>query len=104
MEMIYYVCVSRLHKTISYRIQTVCRPRRNTIGAYLWLAWRYIQLLTDNRCTTPETSITKPIDQPRGCNVSNSCERKNKPLLTPLVASKMTLWDTYVISKSYAYG
>ena len=35
MEMIYYGGVSRLHKTISYRIQTVCRPRRNTIGAYL---------------------------------------------------------------------
>lgn len=91
MEMIYYVCDSRLHKTISYRIQTVCRPRRNTIGAYLWLAWRCIQSLTDNRCTTPEIPITKPMRGNGHRSVSNLREHKNKPLLTPLVASKMTL-------------
>lgn len=54
MEMIYYVLDSRLHKMEKYQTQTVCRPMRYTIGAYLWLAWRCIQSLTDNRCTTPE--------------------------------------------------
>lgn len=54
MEMIYYVLDSRLHKMEKYQTQTVYRPMRYTIGAYLWLAWRCIQSLTDNRCITPE--------------------------------------------------
>lgn len=54
MEMIYYVLDSRLHKMKKYQTQTVFRPMRYTIGAYLWLAWRCIQSLIDNRCTTPE--------------------------------------------------
>lgn len=54
MEMIYYVLDSRLHKMKKYQTQTVYRLMRYTIGAYLWLAWRWIQSLTDNRCITPE--------------------------------------------------
>lgn len=54
MEMIDYVLDSRLHKMEKYQTQTVYRPMRNTIGAYLCLAWRCIQSLTDNRYTTPE--------------------------------------------------
>lgn len=42
MEMIYYVLDSRLHKVGKYQTQTVYRLMRNTIGAYLWLAWRCI--------------------------------------------------------------
>lgn len=53
-EMIYYVLDSQLHKMEKYQTQTVYRLMRGTIGAYLWLAWRCIQSLTDNRCTTPE--------------------------------------------------
>lgn len=54
MEMIDYVLVSRLHKMDKYQTQTVYRPMRYAIVAYLWLAWRYIQSLTNNRYTTPE--------------------------------------------------
>lgn len=54
MEMIDYVLDSRLHKMEKYQTQTIYRLMRYTIGAYLWLAWRCIQSLTDNRYTTPE--------------------------------------------------
>lgn len=54
MEMIDYVLDSRLHKMEKYQTQTVYRPMRYTIGAYLWLAWWCIQSLIDNRCTPIE--------------------------------------------------
>nr|DAU72518.1 MAG TPA: hypothetical protein [Caudoviricetes sp.] len=36
--------------------------------------------------------------------MANLREHKNKPLLTPLVASKMTQRMAYVISNSYTNG